>query len=218
MRGIHAVLGVAAALLGLAAAVADGRPAATAAASGILAPRDHITAPELAARIMRQDASLVVVDLRPQAAYDELHIPTAISVPLDQLADRVLPPEAAIVLYADGGNDGTPGFDVLRRRGYGDVRVLREGLYEWLARVLEPRLASDATAAERVDFERAEVQSRFFGGQPRSSVPRAEVPTGYWNETRAAGVAGGWRPSPAAGRSAAEAIRATVGTIRRRGC
>ena len=41
-----------------------------------------------------------------------------------------------------------------RRRGYRHVFVLREGLYEWIARVLEPRLAVDATPNERSSSKR----------------------------------------------------------------
>jgi rhodanese-related sulfurtransferase len=214
---IHGALAMAAATLGLAAAVAEGRPAVDAAqlASDIVAERDHVTAPELAARIMRQDPSLRLLDLRPRADYDALHIPTADPVTLDELARAALPRDASLVLYSEGGVHSAQAWVLLRLRGYRDVRFLREGIYEWLARVLEPRLASDATAAERADFARAEEQSRFFGGQPRSGVPRAEVPTGYW--TSASG-----EPARSAavgsGGSAAGAIRATIGNVRRRGC
>jgi hypothetical protein len=88
---------------------------------------------------------------------------------------------------------------------------------------MEPRLAIDATDAERQEFARAEVQSRFFGGQPRSSVPRAEIPTGYWTDGEA-GLqphveAGLQSRLPANGLSpTARAIRDAALNIRRRGC
>jgi rhodanese-related sulfurtransferase len=216
MTTIHGALAIGAAVLGLAAAVADRRamdPAALAAE--IVSERDHITAPELAERIMRQDPSLRVIDLRPRADYEALHIPTASHAPLETLARQVFPRGASIVLYSEGSTQSAQGWVLLRLRGQRDVRFLREGMYEWLARVMEPRLATDATEAERQEFARAQVQSRFFGGQPRSSVPRAEVPAGYWS-----GASGS--PGPAGGRAvptnAADAIRASVGAIRRRGC
>ena len=218
MTRIHSALAIAAATLGLAAAVADARPGVDAAqlAADIAAERDHITAPELAARIMRQDPALRVFDLRPRADFDALHIPTAASITLDELARLPLPRDASIVLYSEGGVHSAQAWVLLRLRGHSDVQFLREGIYEWLARVIEPRLAVDATAAERADFTRAEPQSRFFGGQPRSSVARSEIPTGYWTDADGASTvspdAAGSRHSPA------DAIRATVGSIRRRGC
>ena len=216
-RRSHSALAMVAATLGLAAAVADGRPAADAAqlAADISAERDHITAPELAARIMRQDRSLRLFDLRPREEYEQLHIPTAVSATLDELARAALPRDASIVLYSEGGVHSAQAWVLLRMRGYRDVRFLREGIYEWLGRVLEPRLASDATATERADFARAEEQSRFFGGQPRSNVARSEVPTGYWTDN-----GGSTPPELVEGRSgsAAAAIRASIGNVRRRGC
>lgn len=218
MSRIHTALAMTAAVLGLAAAVADGRPSIDAAdlASDIASQRDHITAPELAARIMAQDPALRVFDLRPRAEFDALHIPTAVSTTLESLARERLPRGASVVLYSEGATQSAQGWVLLRMRGHHDVRFLREGMYEWLARVMEPRLAVDATPAERAAFAVAEKQSRFFGGQPLSNVPRAEVPVGYWSSD--ADTAGrGSRGSPGA-TAAADAIRATVGSIRRRGC
>jgi rhodanese-related sulfurtransferase len=216
MTTVHQALAIGAAVLGLAAAAAD-RPAVdpAALAAEIVSERDHITAPELAERIMGQDASLHVIDLRPRADYDAFHIPTAAQAPLETLARQAFPRGASIVLYSEGSTQSAQGWVLLRLRGERDVRFLREGMYEWLARVMEPRLATDATDAERQEFARAEAQSRFFGGQPRSNMPRAEVPVGYWSAP--SGPTGPTRESAGSAHTA-DAIRATVGAIRRRGC
>ena len=216
MNTVHRALAIGAAVLGLAAAAAD-RPAVdpAALAAEIVSERDHITAPELAERIMRQDASLHVIDLRPRADYDALHIPTATHAPLETLARQAFPRGTSIVLYSEGSTQSAQGWVLLRLRGQRDVRFLREGMYEWLARVMEPRLATDATDAERQEFARAEAQSRFFGGQPRSNMPRAEVPVGYWSapSERTGSTSGSAGPT-----NVADAIRASAGAIRRRGC
>jgi rhodanese-related sulfurtransferase len=217
MTRTHGALALVATVLGLAAAVVDGRPAVDASqlAMEIEAERDHITAPELAERIMRQDPTLRLVDLRPRGAYDQLRIPTASHATLEELTRQSLPRDASIVLYSEGGVHSAQAWVLLRLRGHRDVRFLREGIYEWLALVMEPRLAVDATAAERAAFARAEEQSRFFGGQPRSSVPRADVPTGYWTDGRDVGRdSDGGRDS----RSSPAGTRAAIANIRRRGC
>src|SRR5262245_12756960 len=172
MTRIHTALAIVAATLGLTAAGADSGAGADVAtlASEIGAERDHISAPDLADRIMGRDPTLRVVDLRPQGEFDQLHIPTAVAVSVDALGSASLPRSASIVLYSEGAVHAAQGWMLLRLRGYRDVRFLREGIYEWLARVMEPRLAEDATPQERADFERAEKQSRFFGGQPRANV------------------------------------------------
>jgi rhodanese-related sulfurtransferase len=144
---------------------------------------EFISAPELAGRIMRGDPELGLFDLRPPAAFEQFHIPTARRATPGDLADATLPPQMNVVLYADARATLFDALRVLRGRNHRDVRVLREGLSEWLGRVQEPRLAVDATPAEREAFERAAEMSRFFGGVPRAGVSREEVPLGYWTGT-----------------------------------
>lgn len=197
-----------AALAGLAAVLAAG-----AAAADLVAPLDRpwtgavrfIAAPELAGRIMNGDGRLRLLDLRPTAAYQGFHIPTAQPVAPGDLA--VIPIERGItvVLYGDDRRQLAEAVRVLRSRGYA-VLVLREGISEWLGRVHEPRLAVDATPDEQAQFERVVPMSRFFGGVPLSGVPRPEVPTGYWTG------------APRTDALLEAAARDTVSAMRRRGC
>jgi rhodanese-related sulfurtransferase len=167
---------------------------------------EFVSAPELAGRIMRGDRELSLFDMRPQAAFEQFHIPTARRATLEDLAEVALPPQTNVVLYGDARAALFDALRVLRGRNHRDVHVLREGIVEWIGRVQEPRLAVDATPAERAEFERAAELSRFFGGVPRAGVLRQEVPQGYWTGTV---------------RSEELLIAAavqSVGAIRRRGC
>jgi hypothetical protein len=106
-------------------------------------------------------------------------------------------------LYSEGGAHSAQAWVLMRMRGYRQVFILREGIYEWISRVHEPRLATDATAAEQAEFARAAELSRFFGGLPLAGVPRNEVPVGYWTGSAS---------------TQASPVRETVAKIRRRGC
>ena len=169
------------------------------------AGRDRITAVELAQRI-KEGERLHVVDLRGRDDYERFHIPSAVHATLDALGHAPLPRSAPIVLYAGDGTGAARGWMLLRLRGYRQVAYLRDGLYEWIVRVHEPALALDATPAEREEFERLAALSRYFGGQPRLDVPRAEMPAGAWT----AGADANARPSMA--------TSLLVAAIRRRGC
>jgi rhodanese-related sulfurtransferase len=198
---LHGSLALVAAVLGLTAWSADSRPAidVTKLAADIEAERDHIGAPALAERIMRGDPAMRVIDLRSAAEFAQFHIPGARRATLEDLACGTLPRQSTVVLYSEGGAHAAQAWVLLRMRGYRNVLFLREGIYEWISRVFEPRLATDATSAERAEFERAAEMSRFFGGVPKEGVPRGEVPAGYWTEATA--------PSTHA-----------IAAIRRRGC
>ena len=193
-RRLHAVLAVAAAVLASTAAIVDGGTG------------EFISAPDLADRIMQRAGAQRVFDLRPPVAFEQFHIPGASRVTLDDLGQIPIAPQASVVLYGDARKTVVGAARVLRTRGYQDVRVLREGVHEWLARVHEPRLAVDATPAERAEFARAAAQSRFFGGVPLSGVPRDDVPQGYWNGR------------PRSDALLVAAATQSIGAIRRRGC
>ena len=197
----------AATTLALAAALFDSRPSVEAStrAAGMPSQRDYISAIDLGERIAREDRTLRVIDLRDEAAYVRFHIPGATRATLAELATDPVPGGTTLVLYDDTGVTAAQGQALLRRRGHASVLALREGLYEWIARVQEPRLATDATVAERQAFERAARLSRFFGGVPQAAVSRANVPTGYWT-----GAAPDGRPRA----GSTDAVKAP----RRRGC
>lgn len=167
--------------------------------------RNYISAIELGERIAQGDRTMRVFDLRDSSDYEQFHIPGATRTTLSDLESASFPTDANLVLSSDDANVSAQGQALLRRRGYRSVWVLREGLYEWVSRVHEPRLASDATMAEQQEFERAAKLSRFFGGVPRAGVPRTDVPTGYWT-------------GAATGNDARERSKVAVHTLRGRGC
>jgi rhodanese-related sulfurtransferase len=204
---VHRAVALAAIVLGGAAAASESRGPADARrlAADIAGGRDRTTAVALAERI-KAGAHLNLFDLRNEDEFRRFHIPSAEQATLGGLLDRRLPHAVPIVLYAGDGAGAAQAWAVLRVLGYRHVTYLREGLYEWIVRVHEPALAVDATTRERAEFERLSALSRYFGGQPRLDVPRAEIPTGYW-------TAGGVDASPP---SASTAL--LVAAIRRRGC
>jgi rhodanese-related sulfurtransferase len=176
-------LAIAAAVLGCAAMLADLRPSNQTAALAleIDSERDHMSALDLAERIKSHEVGLRVVDLRSAAEFKELQIPGAQNLSITRLAAERLPRTGTIVLYSEGGTHAAQAWVLLRMQGYRNVFVLREGIYEWMARVMEPRLAVDATPEERAEFGRAAGLCRYFGGTPQSGVPRSEIQAGYWN-------------------------------------
>jgi rhodanese-related sulfurtransferase len=181
MTGLHRAVAVAALVLGGGAAATDGAGSAQTRrmVADIAAGRDRTTAVALAERIQRGDGPRVF-DLRSEADYQQFHIPSAARATLDDLSGSTLPRSASIVLYGDGAARAAQAWTLLRLRGYRDVAYLRDGLYEWIARVHEPALAVDATPDERADFERLAALSRYFGGQPRIDVERSDIARGSW--------------------------------------
>lgn len=201
-------LAIAAAILGAGAAGVDIRTGIDPRQLGaeIEAERDHISALDLAERIRGDDPTLQILDLRSSDEFKEFHIPGAHQISIVALAHQSFPHDRNIVLYSEGGAHAAQAWVLLRMRGFRKVVILREGIYEWISRVFEPRLAVDATSSERTEFQRAAALSRFFGGTPLEGVDRAQVPIGYWTN------------GPSAGDASASPTKVSIARIRRRGC
>jgi rhodanese-related sulfurtransferase/DNA-binding transcriptional ArsR family regulator len=95
-------------------------------------PFEQVTRDDLLERVHAGQA--VVLDVRPAEEYAHGHIPGAVSIPLDQLADRLteLPDDAQVVAYCRGAycvlaHDAVR---LLRTRGLRAAR-LAEGMLEW---------------------------------------------------------------------------------------
>jgi rhodanese-related sulfurtransferase len=105
--------------------------------------RDYVEARDGLDPIRREDlleraasGEVVVVDVRPAAEYRTGHIPDAVSIPLEELPDRIreLPVDAEIVAYCRGSYCVLSAEAVAVLRDHGrSARRLVDGLPEWQA-------------------------------------------------------------------------------------
>lgn len=115
--------------------VAENHQAAVAAARDAYLGEDdgvEVTAAELLARV--EDGGVTVLDVRPTEEYLAGHIPGAVSIPVDELGERIteLPHDTEVVVYCRGeycvlAHDAVR---LLTEHGRRAVR-LNDGMLEW---------------------------------------------------------------------------------------
>lgn len=81
---------------------------------------------------------VLVVDVRPRAAFERAHLPGAVSVPLDEIGQRAAELRSSgktIVTYCAGprGDNGLKAAVTLRELGLKRVRALAGGFESWVA-------------------------------------------------------------------------------------
>jgi rhodanese-related sulfurtransferase len=170
------VLGAGALALGALALIAGeprratiGRVDVDALARVVQREEDHVTAVELAKMIRDRTPYLRVIDLRSADEFREYQIPGAEQMSLTDVARAPFDTGSVIVLYSEGGTHAAQGWFLLRARGLQRVYFLRGGIFEWVDEVMEARISSTATTAEREAFKEIAELSRYFGGQPSIS-------------------------------------------------
>lgn len=96
---------------------------------------EEVTKEELWDRLKRKD-KFVVLDVRPEAEYESGHLPGAISIPLDELKERIkeLPKSKQIVAYCRGPLCALApeASRFLKGKGY-NVKRLSDGAPDWEA-------------------------------------------------------------------------------------
>ena len=95
-------------------------------------PVEAVTRDELVARLRKGD--LVLVDVRPDEEFEAGHIDGAVSIPIDQLADRLaeLPQDAEVIAYCRGPLCAYAHQAVRQLQGAGRfARRLEGGWPEW---------------------------------------------------------------------------------------
>jgi hypothetical protein len=114
----------------------------------------EVTPVELAEWIRERKPELRIIDVRPEAEFDDYHVPRAEHVA--SLALTSFKPTETIVLVS-----GDP------TQISGQVHVLHGGVQGWIDEVMNPTITENATPEARAAFQRASLVSRYFGGIPR---------------------------------------------------
>jgi rhodanese-related sulfurtransferase/DNA-binding transcriptional ArsR family regulator len=96
---------------------------------------ESVEGDELADRI--KEGEVTLIDVRPREEYEAAHLPGAVSVPLEELEDRIdeLPENREIVAYCRGPYCvmSAEAVETLRERGREALR-LKDGVSEWRER------------------------------------------------------------------------------------
>ena len=93
---------------------------------------DTISVAEAAAK---RDAGVFILDVRTQDEWNQVHIPGANLIPLDQLGSRLneVPKDKEVVVVCHSGNRSKQGRDILKQAGYTQVTSMAGGMNAWQA-------------------------------------------------------------------------------------
>jgi rhodanese-related sulfurtransferase len=101
---------------------------------------DHIEPEALARRLIDEDDSLTLVDVRPKPEYERFHLKGARNIALPDLhrALRRYKNQGDIVLYSNGMTHPAQARDSLQRSGFDNAYLLTDGLDGFIERCLTP--------------------------------------------------------------------------------
>ena len=137
--------------------------------SNAISPERYITTDELADRIINQDPSLLLVDVRNESDYKKYTLPGSINIPLKKVLDEDSEPYLYqdaydVILFSNDNFHADQAWILCNRLGYQNLRVLKGGINEWYNTIINPKKPTenmDTNAFDLYSFRKA--ASMYFG-------------------------------------------------------
>ena len=148
---------------------------------------DHVDPIDLAERMMAGERDLLLVDLRPPSDFAGFHLPGAVNVPFEGLAQNLseIPDDGKIILYSNGTTHAAQAWLELRHMGWSNVWVLTDGILGFWRQCLTPPSMAGPTDP---DSARSELSA--FAARKAYFLDRKPIPTASAEEKAAPGLTG----------------------------
>lgn len=151
--------------------------------SNTISPERYMTTDRLAHIIINQDPSFILIDVRDEKSFASYSLPNAINIPLEKLFNEdfegyLNQNQFDVVLFSNDHFYADQAWILCNRLGYKNMRVLKGGINEWYATIINPLKPADNMPA--TDFElyaTRKAASMFFGvvypEQFKAEAPKA---------------------------------------------
>ncbi len=136
-----------------------------------------LSADLVADRMINSDPSLLLIDVRESAFYNEFSLPGALNIPLAKILEQenieILGQEGMdIVFYSTGDLLADQAWMICKRKGMNDIFVLKGGLNEWFNSffLLQPPLETASSEEISLYQFRNGVKQHFTGGEVQTQA------------------------------------------------
>jgi len=129
----------------------------------------YISTDKLADRIIKNDSSYLLIDLRDKESYSKYTLPNAVNIPLIKLLEDdseiyLNQDSYKVVLFSNDSFDATQAWILCTKLDYKNILVLEGGINNWFNTVINPPKPLDNVSAEDLElYNSRKAASKFFG-------------------------------------------------------
>ena len=137
--------------------------------SNTISPERYMTTDRLAHILINQDPSFILIDVRDEKSFASYTLPNAINIPLEKLFDEgsdsyLNQNQYDVVLFSNDNFFADQAWILCNRLGYKNMRVLKGGINEWYATIINPLKPTDNMPATEYNlYDTRKAASMFFG-------------------------------------------------------
>ncbi|SDX52921.1 Rhodanese-related sulfurtransferase [Lutibacter oricola] len=153
--------------------------------SNAISPERYISTDELADRIISNDPSILLIDVRDEASFNENTLPNSVNIPLDQLLNEDFEgyldqAEYDVILFSNDSFKADQAWILCNRLDYKNLHVLKGGINEWFNTIINPKKPSEnmpQTEYNLYSFRKA--ASMYFGVMYVDQVKKPDSKKAY---------------------------------------
>ncbi|MFY9153540.1 MAG: rhodanese-like domain-containing protein [Prolixibacteraceae bacterium] len=159
----------------------------------LIQPTRYVSTDQVAKRIIQNDPTLQLIDVRPASEYDLFTLPRAINIPLDSILNKdnlsyFGIPGTKVILISNDDIAADQAWVITKRLGFNSTYVMKGGLNLWMETIIDPK--QPAETDPHSDFEtysfRKGAQLYFTGAKTEVETSKVEVKVQRREKTSAA--------------------------------
>ena len=137
--------------------------------SNVISPERYISTDILADKLINQDPSYILIDVRDEASFNTYTLPNAINIPLAKLLEEdsnmyLEQDSYNVVLFSNDNFYADQAWILCSRLDYKNLHVLKGGVNQWYKTIINPTKPSENMPAEAFElFNFRKAASMYYG-------------------------------------------------------
>ncbi len=150
--------------------------------SNVISPERYISTDILADKLINQDPSYLLIDVRDEESYTKYTLPNAINIPLAKLLDEdsemyLNQDQYDIILFSNDNFYADQAWILCNRLEYSNLHVLKGGVNEWFNTIIKPlKPTEDMPAVQFELYTFRKAASMYFGVAYPEQFKAADLP------------------------------------------
>lgn len=135
----------------------------------VISTERYISTDQIADKIINQDPSFILIDVRDSENFNKYSLPNAVHIPLKDLLNEeyenyLNQNQFDIVFYSNDNFYADQAWVLGSRLGYKNLRVLEGGINQWYQTIINPTLPDEGMSGENFElFTTRKAASMYFG-------------------------------------------------------
>ena len=137
--------------------------------SNIISLERYVSTDQISERIISQDPSFILIDVREEKRFNSYTLPNAINIPLKNLLDEKFQSylnqdQYDVVFFSDDNFYADQAWVLCNRLEYNNLHVLKGGMNKWFSTIINPQKPNENNSSKDFDlYSTRKASSMFYG-------------------------------------------------------